>query len=133
MQSSLCLFAHGVLCVAAYGLTWRNTSTWCQANKDATTLEHDLKLAVPEDCNQDKCLPQIYYAWTAGVVKVSADYAFSICGCKQTIWKGSRRGQHYRIYNAHLPDCPSSATPLDVGYTAGLIWHLQASCEDSQL
>ena len=108
--------------VAVYGLTWRNTSSWCNSKRDTgTTVEHGIKLAATESNCEDISGVQKYWTWSAGLIQVDADYKFSVCGCRQSMFKAKRREQRYKAWHANCKlTCPRNVTKIN-GFSAGLM------------
>lgn len=81
--------------VLGYGMAWRHEQTWCTANRvgTETSVEHGIKKLRHE--GQGLQNPQAYVVWEAGVITVSSDNVYSICGCRQALFYGKRRAQEY--------------------------------------
>lgn len=106
-----------------YGISWRNTDTWCEANKDSGKLELNLANRFAQQTEYRGYVAQhndvsMYWTYMAGVIKtVMVDDNGSsnkyICGCKQTGTYMKRRAQHY-THDIPKVSCPANRT-LSVG------------------
>ena len=77
-------------------------------------LEFGMKLLTKEPYPRgalDMTKQQVYIVWMAGIIKQQADYKYHVCGCRQAVWKGKRRGQVYT--NGQFVKCPAQHKKVD--------------------
>ena len=99
---------------AAFNLDWRATETWCAANRDGAMEYGSIRLN--RETTNLATDAEEFLVYEAGVKKVVGDNSYSVCGCKQTVFKMKRRKEHYGTSSTLT--CPDTATTVN-GVSAG--------------